>query len=68
MKRIIVSMSLVAILFLLTACTGGSSSSSTKKEYDMPNESDKSFSDYVKRVDPELYNTMKDNYESAIGG
>lgn len=67
MKRIIISISMVAILLLLTACTG-SSGSNTKKEYDMPNESDKSFSDYVKRVDPELYDTMKDNYESALGG
>jgi len=36
-----------------------SSSSSTKAGgYDMPNENDKSFSDYVKRVDPDLYNSL----------
>lgn len=29
--------------------------------YDMPNESDKSFSDYVKRVDPELYDSLVGN-------
>ena len=26
--------------------------------YEMPNESDESFSDYVKRVDPDLYNDI----------
>lgn len=26
--------------------------------YEMPNESDKSFEDYVKRVDPELYEDL----------
>ncbi len=45
----------------------GSSSSTTKHNsggYDMPNSSDKSFSDYVKRVDPDLYNDIKSNYDS----
>ena len=32
--------------------------------YEMPNESDKTFSDYVKRVDPDLYNEMEDIFES----
>ncbi len=32
--------------------------------YDMPNENDKSFSDYVKRVDPDLYKSMEDIYNS----
>lgn len=34
--------------------------------YEMPNESDKSFSDYVKRVDPDLYDSMQDRYDSAV--
>ena len=32
--------------------------------YDLPNESDESFSDYVKRVDPDLYNDMTERYDS----
>ena len=34
----------------------------------MPNENDKSFSDYVKRVDPELYESMQDIYDDATSG
>ena len=34
----------------------------------MPNSSDKSFSDYVKRVDPELYKEMEGRYNNATGG
>lgn len=65
MKRIVRGLPVVLLLLLLlTSCTGGNSS---KKDYDMPKKSE-SFSDYVQRVDPELYDTMKDNYESAIGG
>lgn len=47
--------------------SSSSSSSSSNKGaggYDMPNSSDKSFSDYVKRVDPDLYNSMLDRYNS----
>ena len=36
--------------------------------YDMPNSSDKSFSDYVKRVDPELYKEMEGIYNDATRG
>lgn len=47
------------------------SSSSSKSYgaggYEMPNSSDKSFSDYVKRVDPELYDDMLDIYNEATG-
>lgn len=32
--------------------------------YEMPNEGDKSFADYVKRVDPDLYDNMNDAYDS----
>ena len=41
-----------------------SDSSNSRNGYDMPNESDASFSDYVKRVDPELYDSMEDEYDS----
>ena len=55
--------------------TDSSSSSSSYKSssdssnigeggYEMPNSSDKSFSDYVKRVDPELYQDMQDRWDS----
>lgn len=32
--------------------------------YEMPNESDENFSDYIKRVDPELYDSMTNRYNS----
>ena len=41
-----------------------SSSGTGAGGYDMPNESDESFSDYVQRVDPELYNDMTERYDS----
>lgn len=44
--------------------SSGSSGTTGAGGYDMPNSSDKSFSDYVKRVDPDLYNSMKDIYDS----
>ena len=44
--------------------SSGSSSNKGAGGYDMPNENDESFSDYVKRVDPDLYNSMKDIYDS----
>lgn len=46
--------------------SSGSSSSGTTGAggYDMPNSSDKSFSDYVKRVDPDLYDSIVGRYES----
>lgn len=47
--------------------SSGSSGSSGKTGaggYDMPNSSDKSFSDYVKRVDPDLYDSMVGRYGS----
>lgn len=57
---------------MTSLCACGSSSSYSSKSstkhnsggYDMPNSSDKSFSDYVKRVDPDLYNDIKSNYDS----
>lgn len=56
----------------ITSAVGGFSNSDTDENsddevtgsgaggYDMPNE-DESFSDYVKRVDPELYDELYDN-------
>ena len=32
----------------------------------MPNENDKSFSDYVKRVAPDLYSEMEATYNDAL--
>lgn len=48
-----------------------SSSSSSGKQYgaggyEMPNENDKSFADYVQRVDPDLYDAMQENYNNAV--
>lgn len=43
----------------VNAASGGSSYTTTK-DYDMPNESDDSFADYVQRVDPDLYQEMED--------
>lgn len=34
--------------------------------YEMPNENDDSFADYVQRVDPDLYEEMQNNYYDAI--
>ena len=47
-----------------TRKSSGSNSSTGAGGYDMPNSSDKSFSDYVKRVDPGLYNDMQKRYDS----
>ena len=44
--------------------SSGSSSNKGAGGYDMPNENDETFSDYVKRVDPDLYDSMKDIYDS----
>ena len=67
---------IIIIAALLFSCDSGTSSSSKRKSYssgvtgaggyDMPNKNDKSFADYVKRVDPGLYNDMKDRYNSAV--
>lgn len=50
--------------------SSGSSSSSSGTTgaggYDMPNENDKSFSDYVKRVAPDLYSEMEATYNDAL--
>lgn len=70
MKRALCILLLIAMCVLMVGCGGGSSyrsSSSSKKGaggYDMPNSGDKSFSDYVKRVDPDLYNSMESRYNS----
>lgn len=42
--------------------SSSSSSKTYRNGYEMPNENDKSFSDYVKRVAPDLYDSMKENY------
>jgi hypothetical protein len=34
--------------------------------YEMPNESDDSVSDYIQRVDPDLYDTMQGIYNDAV--
>jgi len=47
--------------------SGGKVTGSGAGGYDMPNESDETFSDYVKRVDPELYNEMFNNYNDLSG-
>ena len=76
----IIALILVVVIFATFALAsgGGSSSSSSYRSsrsssssktygaggYEMPNSSDKSFSDYVKRVDPDLYNSMNDRYNS----
>lgn len=39
-------------------------SNNNSSGYDMPNSNDKSFSDYVKRVDPDLYNSMVERYDN----
>ncbi len=69
---------IVNVAIILYACEDSSSSSSRKSSsggkvtgsgaggYDMPNENE-SFSDYVKRVDPELYKSMTDRYDSVAG-
>ena len=41
------------------------SSGSTRNGYDMPKEGE-SFSDYVKRVDPDLYSDIQTKYNTAI--
>lgn len=47
--------------------SGSSTNSSGANGYDMPNEEDESFSDYIKRVDPELYDDLQDAYNDATG-
>ena len=50
--------------------SGGSSSSSSGTGaggYDMPKSGER-FSDYVKRVDPDLYDSMTDIYNEATSG
>lgn len=42
--------------------SSSSGSTNYRNGYEMPNENDKSFSDYVKRVAPDLYDSMKENY------
>lgn len=43
-------------------------SSNYTNSYDMPNEDDESFSDYVKRVDPDLYDSLDDRYDTVTSG
>ena len=69
-RRILFAAIALYAVMMLTACnpsasnTSGSSSSTGAGGYEMPNESDESFSDYVKRVDPDLYKDLEDIYGS----
>ena len=45
--------------------SGSSASSGSRNGYDMPKNGE-SFSDYVKRVAPDLYDSMTEQYESAV--
>ena len=74
-KRIIGILLLLALCVLLTGCdsststsyrsSGSSSASSNGYGNPKPGES---FSDYVKREAPDLYNDMQDRYNSLTGG
>ena len=46
--------------------SGSASGGTGSGGYDMPGK-DESFSDYVKRVDPDLYESMQDIYNDAVG-
>ena len=66
MKKILV-LAIGFLMILSLAACGGSSNSTTKKSYDYdkgygytaPKEGE-SFSDYVKRQDPDLYDSMQE--------
>lgn len=69
MKKAVLFFLIVALCVVLTGCSSSSSSSrssyssSTSSNkgaggYDMPNSNDKTFLDYMKRVDPDLYNSL----------
>lgn len=54
---------LLFVIWINFGCSTDNSSSNTGRGgYDMPNSGDTSVSDYIKRVDPELYNDMRDRY------
>jgi len=66
---------MVIMSILLAGCSGssysysggtysGGSSSSKRNGYDMPKQGE-NFSDYVKRVDPDLYKDMQKQYDTA---
>lgn len=63
MKRIMLAALLAAMTMMLCSC-GGSSYSGGKGYggYDMPNSNDKSITDYIKRVDPDLWDSMESNW------
>lgn len=61
-KRWCLVVLLVALVFSLCSCGGGSSKRYGAGGYEMPNSGDKSFSDYVKRVDPGLWSSMESNW------
>lgn len=72
-ERIVKLVALILVVFIfatIALASGSSSSSSSSKKsygaggYEMPNSNDKSFSDYVKRVDPDFYNSMSDRYNN----
>ena len=69
LKRSVLLCLLIVMLISLCSCGGSSSHSSyrhskpsPKNDYDMPNSSDKSVSDYIKRVDPDLWDEMESNW------
>lgn len=70
-KRLIGWFILIALLLSLSGCGSSGSSSSYRSSsnvgaggYEMPNSNDASFSDYVKRVAPDLYDGMQSRYDS----
>ena len=70
-KCLIYVVLLLAVLMLAGCGSSGSGSSGSSNSgnigeggYEMPNESDASFSDYVQRVDPDLWNDMQDRFDS----
>ncbi|MBE7053190.1 MAG: hypothetical protein E7391_02815 [Ruminococcaceae bacterium] len=73
MKKYICLFLAISLLLLLVACDSSSSdySSSSSSSYDYDKgygytapKSGESFSDYVKRQDPDLYNDMKNRWNS----
>lgn len=71
MKKILMAMLLGLMVLALCSCgdssSGGSRSNGGSKGYggyDMPNSSDESLSDYIQRVDPDLWDSMEDNWNS----
>lgn len=73
MKKILMAMLLGLMVLALCSCGDSSSSSGGSRSnggskgyggYDMPNSSDESLSDYIQRVDPDLWDSMEDRWNS----